>query len=74
VGLETECIVWDEKVEGAESSSGVTRRSHDIVRIADASLRELVLRDAMRFVAISRIASSACVSTDLISGESGYRP
>ncbi len=60
------------KVEGEGSSSGATRRSQEIVRIAEASFRELVLRDAMRLVAISRIASSACFSTELMSGESGY--
>lgn len=61
-------------VFGEGSSSGATRRSQDIVRIADANFKELVFRLAMRFVAISCIASSACFSTDEMSGDSGYSP
>ena len=44
-----------------------------MVRMALASFKELVLREEMRFVAISCIASSACAETDVMSGESGYR-
>ena len=58
---------------GVGSSSGAIRRNQDIVRIAVASLRELVLRLAIKFVAISCMASSACFSTLEMSAESGYR-
>lgn len=58
---------------GAGSSSGATRRSHEMVRIALASLSEFVLKLAMRLVVMSCIASSACLSTLDMSGESGYR-
>lgn len=57
---------------GEGSNSGATRRNQDIVLIALASLRELVFRLEMRFVAISCIASSDCFSTLDINAESGY--
>lgn len=63
-------LVVEEVGEG--SSSGATRRSQDIVRIALASLRELVFKLAIRLVAMSCMASSDCFSTLEISAESGY--
>ena len=58
---------------GVGSSSGATRRSQEMVRMALANLRELAFREAIRFVAISCMASSACVETEVIKEEVGYR-
>jgi hypothetical protein len=60
--------------DGVGSSSGATRRNQDIVLIALASFNEFVFKLAMRFVAISCIASPACFSTLDMSGDSGYKP
>lgn len=57
--------------EGGVSSSGATRRNQEIVRMALASLRVLVRSDAMRLLAISCMAASACVDTEDTKGESG---
>jgi len=69
IGLIVDAILAE---DGVGSSSGATRRNQDIVLIALASFNELVFKLAMRFVAISCIASSACFSTLEMSGDSGY--
>jgi hypothetical protein len=53
-----------DREEGEVSSSGVTLRSQEIVRIALANFNDLILRAEIRFVAISCIAFSACAETD----------
>jgi hypothetical protein len=62
-----------EALAGVGSSSGATRRSQLIVRIALASLRLLPRRLAMRLLHMSCIAVSACRLTLDIKGESGYK-
>ena len=59
-------------VDHASSSSGATRLSQPIVRIAPASLMPCDCREATRFVVIVFISCSACAVRDEISCESGY--
>ena len=58
---------------GPALSSGATRRSQEIVRIAAASLSVLLRREVIRLVAISCMAESACAATEEIRGEEGYK-
>lgn len=53
------------------SNSGATRRSQEIVRMAEASLREVVRREEMSCVVMACMASSACVDTELMRGDEG---
>ena len=57
----------------ASSSSGATRLSHPIVRMAPASLMPCDCNEAMRFVVIVFISCSAWDARDETSCESGYR-